>query len=116
MALKIKKFEKMIRGGPVNEQESHEKETINKIRLNELEYLKQRIFVNSLNHVQDDVLREKCLNIINHYRLFKDNESYFKVMELSVDEKDKLDKCIRNCIEKECTDIINEKESIAPGR
>lgn len=115
MALKVKKFEKMIRGVPVVDQESHEKETINKIKFNEIKYLKQQIFVNSLNHIHDDVLREKCLNITYHYRLFKKDESYFKIMELSVSEKEKFEKCIRNCIEKECIGIINEKESIATG-
>lgn len=115
MALKVKKFEKMIRGNTGFIQESHEKETINEIRINELKYLKQRIYVNSINHIQDDVLREKCSNITNHYRLFKNDESCFKIVELSDTEKDKFEKCIRNCIEKECTDIINEKESIPTG-
>lgn len=116
MAFKVKKFEKMIRGVTFVDQESHEKETIDKIRFNEIKYLKQQIFINSLKHIQDDVLREKCSNITHHYRLFKNDESYFKIMELSVNEKDKFEKFIRNCIEKECNDIINEKESIASGK
>jgi len=105
----------MIRGDHVPEQKSYEKETTNEIKLNELEALKQRIFVNSLSHIEDDVLRKKCSDITTHYRLFKDDESHYKVKELSDDDKDKLDKCIGECIQKECALIINEKESIPTG-
>lgn len=113
MAFKMKKFEKMIRGNPVPEQKSYEKqETINEIRLNELEALKQHIFVNSLSHIKDDDLRKKCSDISTHYRLFKDDESHYKIKKFSDDEKVKFDKCIEECIQKECAFIINEKESI----
>lgn len=113
MALKMKKFEKMIRGDHVPEQKSHEKQvTTNEIRFNELEAVKQRIFVNSLSHIKDDELRKKCLDITTHYRLFKDDESHFKVKELSDDDKIKFNKCIEECIQKECALITNEKESI----
>ncbi|CAI6365327.1 unnamed protein product [Macrosiphum euphorbiae] len=113
MALKMKKFEKMIRGDQVPEQKSYEKEEITeKIRFNELEFLKQRIFVNSLSHIEDDELRKKCSDITTHYRLFKDEESHYKVNELSDDDKIKLDKCIEECIHNECALITNEKESI----
>jgi len=116
MALKMKKFEKMIRGDHVPEQKSYDKqETINEISFNELEALKQRIFVNSLSHIKDDVLRKKCSDITAHYRLFKDDESHFKIKELSDDEKDKFDKCIGECIQKECVLITKEKESIPTG-
>lgn len=115
MALKAKKFGKMIRGVPVSEQESFEKETINEIRFNELEYLKQYIFVNSLNHIKHDVLREKCSDITTHYRLFKNDESHYEIKELSINEKDIFEKCVGDCIKKECNDIIIEKESIAAG-
>lgn len=115
MTLKSNKFEKMIRGDLVSEQVSNKKEMIDVIRLNELEDLKQRIFVNSLSHINDDVIRGKCLDIITHYRLFKNDESFYKVKELSDDEKKKLDKCIGVCIQKECAGIIKERESIPSG-
>lgn len=115
MAYKIKRFEKMIRGDPACKQESYENETVNKIKLNELEHYKQRIFVNSLNHIKNDTLKEKCLNITTHYRQFKNDESYFIVDELSDDEKDKLKSCIGECIQKECTTIIDQKEFIPTG-
>lgn len=116
MAFKMKKFEKMIRGNPVPEQKSYEKqETINEIRFNELEALKQRIFVNSLSHIKDDDLRKKCSDISTHYRIFKDDESHYKIKEFSDDERYKFDKCIEECVQKECALIINEKESIPAG-
>jgi len=114
MAVKLNKFEKMIRGNQV-QQESYEKETINEIKCNELDYLKQRIFVNSLNHINDDELRIKCLDITTHYKLFKDNETHYAVEELLDHEKDKLDKNINEFIQKECIGIISEKESIPSG-
>ncbi|VVC33119.1 Hypothetical protein CINCED_3A011708 [Cinara cedri] len=109
---KVKKFEKMIRGDPVSEQVSYKKQIIDVIKFNELEDLKQCIFVNSLSYISDDVLREKCQDIITHYRLFKDDESHYQVKELSDDEKAKVEKCIGVCIQKECARIIREKESI----
>ncbi|XP_025204932.1 uncharacterized protein LOC112601493 [Melanaphis sacchari] len=113
MSLKMKKFEKMIRGDHVPEQKSYDKqETINEIKFNELEALKQRIFVNSLNHIEDDVLRKKCSDITTHYRLFKDDESHYKIKEFSDGEKDKFDKCIEDCIKKECALITKEKDSV----
>lgn len=116
MALKLKKFEKMIRGGQIPEQKSYDKgEVINEIRFNELQALKQRIFVNSLSHIEDDELRKKCSDITTHYRLFKDEESHYKVKELSDDDKIKFNKCIEECIRKECALITNEKESIPAG-
>lgn len=111
----MKKYEKMVRGGPVAEQKSYENETTNEIRFTELEALKLRIFVNSLSHIQDDPLREKCLDITTHYRMFKDDEAHYKVKELSRDDKDKFEKCIGECIQKECALINNEKESIPSG-
>lgn len=115
MALKSKKFEKMIRGDLVSEQVSNTKEIIDVIRLNELEDLKQRIFVNSLSHINDDVIKGKCLDIITHYRLFKNDESLYKVEELSDDEKKNVNECIGVCIQKECSGIIKERESIPSG-
>lgn len=116
MALKIKKFEKMIRGDQVPEQKSYEKEeTTNEIRLSELEALKQRIFVNSMCHIKDDELRKKCTDITTHYRLFKNEESHYKVKELSSDEKIKFEKYIEECIKKECALITSEKECIPTG-
>lgn len=115
MALKVKKFEKLIRGNYYNEQKFYEKETVDTVRFNELESLKQRIFVNSLSHIKDDMLKAKCSNITTHYRLFKNDESHLIVEELSYDEKDKLKKCVGECIQKECAVIINEKESIPKG-
>jgi len=116
MAQKIKKFEKMIRGDQVPEQKSYDKEeTTNEIQSNELGALKQRIFVNSLCHIKDDELRKKCSDITTHYRLFKNEESHYKVKELSADEKIKFEKCIEECIQKECDLITYEKESIPAG-
>jgi len=112
MAHKIKKFEKMIRGDPICEQVSYEKEVVDKIILNELEHYKQQIFVNSLNHLKNNALKEKCLDIITHYRLFKNDESRFVVGELSTTEKFELKNCIGECIQKECTSIIDQKEFI----
>jgi len=111
----MKKFEKMVRGSPEAKGESFEKETIDAIRLIKLEHLKQRVFVNTLNHIEDDVLREKCSDITAHYRLFKDDETHYTAPELSDDEKDKLKKYINECILKECFGIINEKECIPRG-
>lgn len=113
--LKVKKFEKMIRGDPVSEQVSYKKQIIDVIKFNELEDLKQCIFVSSLRHINDDVLREKCQDIITHYRLFKNDESHYQVKELSDDEKATVKKCIGICIQKECARIIREKESIPSG-
>lgn len=115
MALKFKKFEKMVRSNPVGEQETYEKETTDQIKLAELEYLQQRIFVNSFNHIDDDVLREKCSDISAHYRLFKDDETHCIAPELSDNEKNKFKSCINDCINMECASIINEKECIPPG-
>ncbi|XP_022179853.1 uncharacterized protein LOC111040298 [Myzus persicae] len=112
MALKLKKFEKMIRGVQVPEQKYNTEEVTNEIRFNELEALKLRIFVNSLSHIKDDELRKKCSDITAHYRLFKDEESHYKVKELTDDDKIKFNKCIEECIQKECALINNEKESI----
>ncbi|KAL5242110.1 hypothetical protein ACI65C_009520 [Semiaphis heraclei] len=103
----------MIRGDQVPEQKSYEKEeTTNEIRLSELEALKQRIFVNSMCHIKDDELRKKCTDITTHYRLFKNEESHYKVKELSSDEKIKFEKYIEECIKKECALITSEKECI----
>lgn len=115
MALKLKKFEKMVRGNPIGKQESYEKETVEHIKLTELEHLQQHIFVNSFNHIDDDVLREKCSDISAHYRLFKDDETHYTAPELSNDEKNKFKSCINNCINIECATIINEKECISTG-
>lgn len=115
MANKIKKFEKMIRGNPICQQESYEKEILYKIKFNELEHYKQQIFVNSFNHIKNDDLKEKCLNITTHYRQFNCDESYFIVTELSDEEKDKLKDCISECIQEECTKIIHQKEFIPTG-
>lgn len=115
MAHRIKKYEKMIRGDHVCEQDSYEKETMDKIRFNELEHYKQRIFVNSLNHLKKGTLKEKCLDITTHYRLFKNDESHYVVSELSDDEKVELKNCIVECIQKECTGIIDQKEFIPTG-
>lgn len=115
MALRANIFEKMIRGNTVINEKSYEKETIDMVRFNELKGLKQRIFVNSLSHIKDNVLREKCSNITTHYRLFKNDESHFIVEELSNNEKDEINKCIEECIQTECSKIINEKESIPKG-
>lgn len=115
MSSKLKKFEKMVRGNPEAKEESFERETINAIRFIELERLKQGVFVNALNHIEDDVLREKCSDITAHYRLFKDDETHYTAPELTEDEKDKLKKCIDECILKECFGIIDEKECIPRG-
>lgn len=112
---KAKKFQKMVRGDHVNVQESFENETIKQIRSIELESLKQQIFVNAFSLITDDVLKGKCLDISTHYRLFKDDESHFKIDDLSDDEKDKFKKCINECIQQECNVIIKEKESIPTG-
>lgn len=112
---KAKKFQKMVRGDHVNVQESFENETIKQIRSIELESLKQQIFVNAFSLITDDVLKGKCLDISTHYRLFKDDESHFKIDDLSDDEKDKLKKCINECIQQECNVIIKEKEFIPTG-
>lgn len=117
MAHKVKKFEKMIRvKTSVSEQESYNEETINEIRFSELECLKHGIFVNSLRHIENDVLRTKCLDIITHYGLFKNDETHYKINELCDEEKKQFKKCIAMCIRKECTQIINEKESIPTGK
>lgn len=115
MALKSNKFEKMIRGDPVGKGVSFKTEIIDLIKFNELEDLKQRIFVNSLNHISDDVLKGKCQDIITHYRIFKNDELFYKVKELSDDEKKKLENCIGECIQKECAGIIKQKNSIPSG-
>lgn len=115
MALKIKKYEKMIRGNPVDDGDANKKETLNVIRLNELEYLKQCIIVNSLRHIEDDALNDKCTRIATHYRLFKDDESLYPIAEMTNTEKDKFKKCIGKCIQKESAGIIEEKECIPAG-
>lgn len=115
MARRFNEFESMIHSNPATHQESYEKEIIGTIKLNESERLKQYIFVNSLSRIEDDVLNRKCSDIITHYRIFNSDESYFKVEELSDEEKDKLKKCIGECIQKECARIIKEKKSIPAG-
>lgn len=115
MAHRLNKFEKMIRSNPASQQESYENEIFNIIRISELQRLKQRIIINSLSHIEDNVLNEKCSDITTHYRMFKSNESCIQVKELSGDEKDKLKKCIDECIRKECAGIIKDKELIPSG-
>jgi hypothetical protein len=115
MALKIKKYEKMIRVNPVDDKNTNIKETINVIRLHELEYLKHLIIVNSLRHIEDPELKNKCNRLTIHWRLFKNNESVFPFAEMSNIEKDKFKKCIEDCINKESSEIIKEKNSIPAG-
>lgn len=105
----------MIRREPAAELESLEKVTMDAIRTAELESKKQRIFVNSLSRIEDKTLREKCSDIVAHYRLFKNDESHFVADELSADEKEKLKKCIDDCVREECAGIIDEKKSIPAG-
>lgn len=112
MAHKINKYEKMVRGNPVDDKDAIKKETMNVIRLNELEYLKHCIVVNSLRHIQDEILNEKVAEFATHYRLFKDDESLFTIAELSNAEKDKFEKCIGECIQKESAGIIEEKNCV----
>lgn len=117
MALKIKKFENIVRGNTfVSEQESYKEEAINYIKFSELKHFKHCIFVNSFSHIEDGVLKEKCLDIITHYRLFKNDETLHKVNELFDEEKKQLKECFYICIQNECIKIINEKESIPTGR
>lgn len=114
MSLRIKNFEKMVRGD-VERHDKPEEETINEIKFCELKYLKQQIIVNSLSHISDDVLLQKCADISAHYRLFKDDESCYIVQELFDDEKNVLKRSMSECIEKECARILKEKESIPTG-
>lgn len=114
MSHKIKKFQKMIRGDP-SQQFFSKNETIEQVKSIELENLKLRIFLNSFDHIEDEILKEKCLDFIAHYHMFINDESHFKVNNLSDDEKIKFRKCIDMCIQKECAVIINEKELIYSG-
>lgn len=115
MALKIKKYEKMIRVNPVDDTNTNKKETINVIRLHELEYLKHRIIVNSLRHIEDSELMDKCTRLTIHWRLFRNDESVYTIAKLSDTEKYKFEKCIVECIKKESAMIIKEKNCFPAG-
>ncbi|XP_050436128.1 reticulocyte-binding protein homolog 2a-like [Adelges cooleyi] len=113
MSKKAKKFQMMVRGDSApSAQAICEKDAINQLNCVELESYKQRIFVNSLERIEDETLKEKCKDLSIHYRMFKNDESCFGAKELSEYDKDKLKNCIGECVNKECLTIINEKESI----
>lgn len=115
MALKIKEIEEMIRGNS-NISEQEKEEAISDIKFSELKHIKHCIFVNSFSHIDNRLLKEKCLDIITHYRLFKNDETHYKVHELFDDEKKQFKECMCVCIQNECTKIINERDCIPKSK
>ncbi|XP_050532454.1 uncharacterized protein LOC126900640 isoform X2 [Daktulosphaira vitifoliae] len=113
MANNSKKFQMMVRGNSaVSGQGIYEKDVVDLIKSIELTKYKHQIFLNSLDRIEDKNLKEKCNDLKTHYRLFKNDESYIQVSELSHQEKEQLNGCIEQCLDQECAIIIGEKESI----